>query len=163
MTAAAKRRERLEAPRRAAAVLFAEGVEQAEIARRLKVSAASVSRWKARWEQGGDEALRCGPIGREPKITPEQWNCVEAKLLEGPEACGYTTPLWTLARIAELIEKTTGVRYHIGHLSKLMGAMGWSCQKPERRAKERNEEAIAAWVKEDWPRIKRGPKNRTLS
>ena len=83
----------------------------------------------------------------------------ESESVARPRSFGYSTELWTLQRIALLIEKEFGVHYHIGHVWKLMShELGWSCQKPERRATERDEEAIERWKKKTWPAIK---KNRT--
>jgi transposase len=70
---------------------------------------------------------------------------------------GYSTELWTLRRVAEVIERTTGVAYHQGHVWRLLRGLGWSRQKPARQAAERNRDAIEAWVKERWPDLKRGP------
>ena len=80
-------------------------------------------------------------------------------LLEGPEAHGYETPLWTLARITDLIKKLTGIDYHPGHVWYLMQALDWTCQKPEAIAKERDNAQIAAWLEKEWPRIKKGRKS----
>ena len=74
-----------------------------------------------------------------------------------PGAHGYATELWTLARVAEVIERITGVRYHPGHVWRLLRELGWSVQRPARRAAERDEEAIARWIKQDWPRVKKAP------
>lgn len=78
------------------------------------------------------------------------------ELLKGPPAHGYATELWTLPRIGKLIEKRFGVRYHPGHLWWLLRRMGWSCQKPARQAKERDEAAIRAWREKRWPAPERG-------
>ena len=75
-------------------------------------------------------------------------------LLQGPAAYGWKTELWTLERVATVITITTGVQYHIGHVWKILRQLGWSWQKPARRASERDEEAIARWVQEEWPEIK---------
>jgi len=80
-------------------------------------------------------------------------------LLRGPRKHGYGTELWTLARVAEVIAVTFGVQYHPSAVWHILRAMDWSCQKPERRARERDEEAIARWRQQDWPRIKKRPKN----
>jgi transposase len=80
-------------------------------------------------------------------------------LLKGPGAHGYKTQLWTLPRVALLIEKLTGVRYHPGHVWKLLGALGFSCQRPERRAVERDEPAIGHWKRVRWPDIRAYPTN----
>ena len=78
-------------------------------------------------------------------------------LQRGPSAAGYSTELWTLKRMAEVIEKKFGVRYHPGHVWWLLEHLGWSCQKPERRARESDEEAIEQWRRERWAHIKKRP------
>ena len=91
-------------------------------------------------------------------MTDEQLAGVEAALLAGPRANGFGTEMWTLARVADVIERLMGVRYSQTQTwTILRGRLGWSRQRPARRALERNEEAIAAWVKRDWPRIKKAP------
>ena len=76
-------------------------------------------------------------------------------LLQGPLAHGYRTNLWTTARIVELIQRKYGVQHHGDHVGRLMHSLKWSPQKPERRALERDEKAIARWKQKDWPRIKK--------
>jgi len=73
---------------------------------------------------------------------------------QGPGAYGWSSQLWTLERVADVIEIETGVRYHVGHVWKLMRRLGWSWQKPARRAIERKEDEIAGWVREEWPETK---------
>jgi transposase len=82
---------------------------------------------------------------------------VPQELLKGPLAQGFPTNLWTLKRIAMVIERITGVRFHPGHVWKILGEIGWSLQKPAKRAKERNEEAVSQWTAETWPCIKKKP------
>ena len=96
-----------------------------------------------------------GPAGRKPRLGPEQTQRLVAALLEGPSAHGYKTQLWTLPRVAGLIEELTGVRYHPGHVWRVMGALGFSCQRPERRAIERDEAAIQHWKRVKWPALKK--------
>jgi transposase len=154
----------LETRRLEAMRLLEEGWHQAEVARRLGVKPCSVSRWRKAHREGGDDALKSpGRSGRKPKLSEEQWEAVEEKLVAGPLSSGYQTELWTLERIRDVVEGISGHRYDIGQLSRLMRRHGWSCQKPKRKAKERDEEAIERWVKEDWPRIKGGQNNRTPS
>jgi transposase len=81
-------------------------------------------------------------------------------LLEGPEKLGYETPLWTCPRVADLIEREFGIRYHAGHVWKLLRQLGWSPQRPVGRALERNEEAIGEWKRKTWPEIKKKPKKK---
>ena len=149
--------EALARRRRAAAKLFTKGVPQAEVARRLRVSRQSVSRWYRTWSAEGTAALvDAGRAGRPPRLTADQKARVEEELLRGPTAHGYATQLWTLARVVEVIERVTGVRYHPGHVWRLLHELGWSVQRPARRAAERDEEAaIARWIKKDWPRVKK--------
>ena len=129
-----------------------------EVARRLGVARQVAYRWKHAWEQGGRAALASkGPAGRKSKLTAEQIHQVTEALLAGPTAQGYKTDLWTLPRVAALIADLTGVEYHPGHVWRLLGASGFSCQRPERRAVERNEKAIRRWKRVDWPALKKKP------
>ena len=146
-----------------AADLFEQDVRPAEIARELGVSHQIVSDWRTVWRQGGREALRAaGRAGRRPKLSDEQLAQVEAVLANGAEASGYLGDLWTLPRVAEVIERMTGVSYHPGHVwYVLRDQLNWTWQRPARRAVERNDEAIEHWVKRRWPQIKKGRGART--
>jgi transposase len=149
----------MEERRLRAADLFADGVSQAEIARQLGVCHQSVSDWHGAWKEGGKEALRgAGRAGRRPKLTAEQLAEVETALEQGPKANGYATELWTLARVAEVIERVTGVRFHRGHVWRILREqLGWTRQRPARRAVERDDEAIDRGVRQRWPRVKKAP------
>jgi transposase len=157
--AAQQERQRLQARRLRAAELFAVGVRQAEVARQLGVSRQAVSGWHARWRSGGTEALRSrGPTGPRPRLSDQQLARVEQALLAGATANGFVGELWTLARIATVIERLTGVRHHPAHVWALLRyRLGWSVQRPKRRAAERDQAAIDRWVAEDWPRILQTP------
>jgi transposase len=148
-----------EARRLRAAELFAQGHTQAEVARELGVSRQSAHVWHTRFEQGGVEALRSrGPTGPDPRLSPADLARIEQALLQGAKANGFATDLWTLERVAVVITQLTGVRYHPGHVWVILRRrLGWTLQRPERRASERDEEAIARWVAHEWPRIKKGP------
>jgi len=120
-------RDRLEARRRQAAKLFKEGLSQADVARFLQVSRQSVSRWYEQWRRGGMPALKKAPrAGRPPLLSATQLRQIERALLRGARAHGYPTELWTLRRVAEVVERTTGVRYHPGHVWKILRGLGWS-------------------------------------
>jgi transposase len=107
----------MEQRRMRAADLFECGVIPAEIARRVGVRHQIVSQWRKAWREGGREALRAaGRAGRRPKLTDAQLAEVEQALANGAEANGYLTDLWTLPRVAETIERLTGVSYHPGHV-----------------------------------------------
>ena len=123
-------------------------------------------RWKQAWERGGEAALRSkGQAGPKARVDAAQTRKVVAALLEGPRAAGHRTELWTLPRVRLLIEKITGVRYHPGHVWKVLGALGFSCQRPERRAIERDEKQVRAWRRKSWPALKktRGGKGASSS
>ena len=150
--------EALEVRRRIAAKLLEEGKGIREVARLVGASPSAVHGWKHAMAEGGQEALKAKPHpGRTAKLSAEQKEELEQLLLDGPLAAGFPTDLWTLGRVAEVIESRFGVKYHPGHVWKILRGMGWSSQKPERRARERDEEAIARWREEDWPRIEKKP------
>ena len=148
-----------EARRLRAAELYAQGRSQAEVAKELGVSRQSAHVWHARYLQGGVEALRSrGPTGPDPKLSDAQLARVEEALLAGAMANGFDTDLWTLERVTAVITQLTGVRHHPGHVWVILRhRLGWTLQRPERRASERDEEAITRWVAQEWPRIKKGP------
>ena len=95
--------------------------------------------------------------GRPPKLTARQRAKVPRLLLRGAVAWGFETELWTTQRIATVIERELGVRFHRAHVGRLLSDLGWSCQKPERRAVERDEAAIARWKRYRWVEIKKKP------
>jgi len=147
----------LEQRRKQASRLFAKGEKVlAAVARQLHVSRQSVSRWYQLWKKGGSKALRAaGRAGRKPLLNGRQLEKVEAALLRGARAHGFNADLWTLPRVAVVIERVTGVRYHPGHVWKILGTMDWTVQKPERQAKERDELKVQYWKQVRWPEVKK--------
>lgn len=146
----------LEVRRLMAGRMLLEGKGVREVSRLSGGAPSSVSRWKQQLEQGGLEALRARPHpGRPSRLTLEQKQTLAGILLQGAPAAGFPTDLWTLSRVTEVIEREFGVKYHPGHVWYILRDMGWSAQKPERRARERDEEAIAQWREEEWERIKK--------
>ena len=132
-----------------------------ETARRLGASPSSVSQWRQAYEKDGEQALTAhSPPGRPPQLNDKQTRRLEQLLLQGPGRHGYASELWTLKRIVEIIRKHFGVTYDPSGVWHILHRMGWSCQKPERRARERDEEAIAVWRKQRWPNIKKSSKKR---
>jgi transposase len=148
-----------EARRLRAAELFAQGRLVAEVAAAVGVTNESARRWRARWAQGGVQALRRRRAsGRPPKLSDAQVQQVEQALCAGATANGFDNDLWTLGRVAQVAERITGVRLTPASVWRLLHwRLGWSVQRPERTAKERDAEAIARWVAYEWPRIKKGP------
>lgn len=148
----------LEKRRKQAAGLFAKGHSAPEVARRLGVARQVAYRWQDAWKQGGKSALASkGPAGRKARLAADQTRIITNALLAGPAARGYKTALWTLPRVADLIEDLTGVRYHPGHVWRILGASGFSCQRPERRAMEGDPKAIRQWQRVAWPALKKKP------
>jgi transposase len=142
-----------------AARLLEKGYSQSEVARRVGAHRQSVSQWAAELQQKGRAGLkRAGRAGRKPQLDAVAIRKIEQGLKRGPEALGYGTGLWTSARVAHLIETECGVRYHPGHVWRILRQLGWSCQRPAGRALERNEEKIRRWKQKRWPEIKKKPK-----
>lgn len=149
----------LEDRRRRALALLKRRLSLNEVARKLGCAASSAMRWRNAFRQRGPAALKVRPTpGRPPKLTARQRQRLVTALLKGAMAHGYRTELWTTARIAEVIESTFGVPYHRDHVGRLMHKLGWSHQKPEPRALERDEERIAQWKRRVWPRVKKTPR-----
>jgi transposase len=146
----------LEKRRFAAQKLLAAGVHQSEVARRLGVHRQSVSRWAAALSKKGQDSLRkAGRAGRLPRLSVPQKKLIKTALIAGPQAHGYATSLWTIGRVAALIQEQTGVKYHPGHAWRILRELGWSPQRPVGRALERDEKAIAHWKKKQWPALKK--------
>jgi transposase len=145
--------------RRAQAIqLIQAGQQPVEIARRLGVDRRSVRRWHADYRKSGEKGIQAKPVpGRPSRLTDRQKKRLEQSLLKGAQACGFSTDLWTCARVTELVRQFFGVQYHLCHMWRLLRAMGWSCQKPSRRAIERDEALIERWIKVRWPALKKSP------
>jgi len=141
--------------------LLDQGWSQSEVARHFGVTPAAVCQWVKAYQRDGPEGLKARMHPGAPRrLTERQLKRLEQLLLRGPTRQGYCTELWTLPRIVEVIGKHFGVSYDSSGVWHILHRMGWSCQKPERRARERDEQSIAAWRKQDWPRIKKRAKKR---
>src|SRR5262245_3085312 len=151
-------REQMEERRLAAGRLLRAGRRsQAEVAREVGVSRASVTRWRQRLAGGGLRALRRRRApGRASRLTAAQWRRVGRVLDRGALAAGFETEQWTLRRVAAVVERTFGVRYHPRSLGRALRPRGFSPQQPVPRAAERDDARVAAWLERDWPRVKRG-------
>lgn len=146
-----------EARRKIAGQLLLEGKSISEVARIVKASKSSVKGWKDAVDRAGLDALNAKPHpGRKSRLNRVQKKQLVRILLRGPLDAGYRTDLWTCERVAEVVERKLGVRYHPGHVWKILRSLNWSCQRPEQRARERDEEAIERWRRKEWPRIKKG-------
>jgi transposase len=154
----------LEVRRRIAARLFTEDFTLADVARCVGASVSSVGRWKRAWKQGGAAALAAKPrpVPR-CRLSDEQKSQLVAILLRGPLAAGYVTDLWTCARVAQVIHQQFGVTYHADHVGRLLHGLGFTPQKPQRKARERDEQAIERWRRVEWPRIKKREHDEKLA
>ena len=146
----------LEVLRRSTVRLLQEGKSMAEAVRLTGASYSSVKRWKKAWEIGGEDALPSKPHpGPEKRLSEQQRRRLADILCRGARAAGFANELWTLKRIAQVIAMNFGEKYHPGHVWKILRGMNWSAQRPERRARERNDQAIEQWHRDVWPRIKK--------
>ncbi len=148
--------EELQRRRERAMALLKKGHGPVEVAQMVGVARRSVRRWKSAYRRRGESALRARKAsGRPLKLAASGRKRLERLLLKGAKAAGFPTDLWTCPRIAQVVRRQFGVSYHRTHVGRVLRSLGWSAQRPERRAVERDEEAIGRWVKEQWPRVKK--------
>jgi transposase len=148
--------QELEQRRLRALRLLGEGFAPVEVARQIGVDRRSVRRWKASARKGGAKAVAARPAsGRGRRLVARDLTRLRRLLLKGAQAAGLPTDLWTCPRVSWLIQRQFGVRYHPAHVSRLLHGLGFSPQKPTRRAVERDEPRIRAWIEQDWPRVKK--------
>lgn len=148
--------EELERRRHRAIDLLHSGTSPNQVAQMLGVSRRSVDRWQTAYKAQGEKGICSRPSpGRPEKLDSKSKAKLEKMLLKGAQTCGFETDLWTCPRVREIIRQHFGIIYHVDHIGRLLHAMGWSPQKPQRQAVERDEEAIQTWVKQDWPKIKK--------
>jgi transposase len=133
------------------------GWKQTQIADALGVSEGAVSQWMKRAREEGVEGLRHKhPPGATPRLSKEQRAKVPELLARGAQAHGFRRDVWTCARVAKLIRKEFGVSYHPAHVSRLLKVLRQRLQKPQRRANQRDEQAIEHWKEKRWPSLKKG-------
>ena len=149
--------EAMEQRRRKGMRLLGENISQAEVARRCGVSRPTALRWQRQRQRTRGMAWKRRPLGRPCKLGARDKQALERALVQGAQAHGFLNDLWTLPRVAELIKRLSGVRLHPGHVWRVLGAMGWSVQRPSGRAAQRDEAAIARWKKHTWPALKKSP------
>jgi transposase len=154
--------EELEHRRRLAVQRVLEGYSSEEVADFLGVDSSTVRRWVALFRDQGEQAFTARPVsGRPRKLTHGQEKIIRRWLDESPTAHGFETELWSAPRLGCLIRDEFAVELHPKYLSAWLRARGFSPQKPERVPRERDPNAIAAWLESEWPRIKKRPGGRT--
>jgi transposase len=150
--------QELERRRQRAVKMLQQGATITDVARRVGCSHSSVILWRDTLRRSGAEGLKAKPAsGRPSKLSQRQWKKLPKLLLKGALAWGYTTDLWTTTRIAQVMQREFNVKFHRAHVGRLLARLNWSCQKPERRALERDEEAIEEWKRQRWPALKKKP------
>ena len=149
----------LEKRRRKALAMLKRGLSIGEVAQRVGADFSSVYRWQRAAARAGADGLKAKPIpGRPRKLGARECQALLEILLKGAMAYGFPNDLWTLKRIASVIRREFGIRYHPNHVWRILRQAGWSCQVPEKQAIERKEGAIAHWKRHQWPAIKKTPK-----
>jgi transposase len=149
----------LEARRRRAVKLLAEGWSVSDVMAAVGASRAAVYQWKSAAGTRGEraKALAAKPQHvRQCRLSQKQKSKLVRLLRGGPRKAGFDWQLWTLPRVALLIEREFGVSYHSTHVGRLLHALGFSCQKPKRRSREQDPEAVKTWREQKWPAIKKG-------
>jgi len=135
----------------------------AEAAAAVGVARQTVYTWKALLDEGGIDALRAVPEpGRPAQLDAAQLASVRGAILQKPTEHGFGTELWTLKRVGAVIERLHGVRFSQTQVWRILGSLGFSPQKPEKRAIERNEEAVRQWKRRTWPALKKNPGARAV-
>ena len=148
--------QELERVRREAVALRAQGMSAAQVAAALDRSPRTICKWLAEVRRHGIEALAAKPhAGARPKLSRQQREGLRKQLLKGAKAHGFSTDLWTAARVRHVIHQRYGVEYHVNYVAELLKKLGFSRQKPVRRARERDEAEIDRWKRTAWPRIKK--------
>jgi transposase len=146
----------LEARRRRAMAELKKGLGVTEVARRIGCSHSAVIAWRDAVRSKGDKALAARPVpGRPAKLTARQRAKLPRLLLRGAESWGYSTALWTTKRVASVIEREFKVTLHPSNVGRVLRTLGWSCQKPERRALQRDEAGIEHWKRYRWREVKK--------
>lgn len=136
--------------------LFQKGVSQAEVARRFSATPAAVNYWHKAWKTKGVQGLKSkGHPGFSSKLTEGKRRSFKQAILNGPQKYGFETNLWTLARLAVVMKKTTGVTFGHNHTWEVVRSLGFTCQKPQVKARERDEQAIRAWKEKRLPGLKK--------
>jgi transposase len=134
------------------------GKRPAEVAAAVGVARQTVYTWKGLLDEGGIDALRAVPgRGRPAKLGESEFADLRRALLQSPTEHGFGTELWTLKRVGVLIKRLHGVQYGQTQIWRILGSLGFSPQKPEKRALERNEESVRRWQRSTWPALKKKP------
>ncbi|MBI4371465.1 MAG: transposase [Elusimicrobia bacterium] len=129
------------------------------VSRKIGCARSAVYAWQESFRKDGEQGLKAKPVpGRPIRLNALQRKQLARILLSGATKSGYPSEMWTARRVAEVTEKRFGVDYHPNHMWRFLRSLGWSCQKPIKRARERDEAAIEHWKRYEWPSIKKSQK-----
>lgn len=148
--------QEMEARRLRAVPYFKKGWSLRRIGAKLGVSPIAVHQWKTAWKEKGRTGLHAGHYGPVPLLSPKRAGEVSHRILQGAEAHGFSGDFWTLARLTTAVKKWTGIVYRDRSVWHVLRRLGFSCQKPVKRALERDEKAIKTWLSATWPEVKKG-------
>ena len=141
--------------------LLLKGKKPAEVALAVGVARQTIYTWKALLDEGGIDALRSAPSrGRPPRLDQSTLEDLRRTILQKPTEHGFGTELWTLKRVGVLIERMFGVKFGQTQIWRILGGLGFSPQKPDRRAIERDDDAVQTWKRKTWPALKKKPRAR---
>ena len=147
--------------RKRAWTLYQAGWAQKDIAEALGVTKGAVSQWLKRAQEGGEAALQDRPKAGAPRrLSTADRQKLPDLLARGAESFGFRGEVWTCGRVGQVIQREFGVKYHPAHVSRILNELGWTPQKPMRRAKQRKEAEIQRWQEERWPELKKRPKQK---
>ena len=141
--------------------LLLAGKSCAEVAVAVGVARQTIYTWKRLLDEGGIDGLRAVPErGRPAQLDAAQLAAVRVAILQSPIEHGFGTELWTLKRVGTVIERLHGVRFGQTNVWRILGSLGFSPQKPEKRAIERDEDAVRFWRRRTWPALKKKPSEK---
>ncbi len=139
------------------------GKRPTDIAREVGVARQTIYTWKAILEKDGFDALREVPEGGRPaRLDATQRAALRRVLLQSPTAHGFGTELWTLKRVGAIIKREFGVEYGKTQVWRILGSLGFSPQKPDKRAIERDQDAVQHWKRRTWPALKKKPSAKAV-
>lgn len=150
--------EQNEAKRRKAIEIIKRGATQAEAAKQVRVILRTVQRWWKLYRDHGDEGLKSTKAtGRPSRLSKKDSEKLRRILIKGAVKAGFPNELWTSKRVLSVIKSKFGLSYHANHLPRLLRSLGFSPQRPQREAAEKDQEQIKKWVRHTWTRIKKKP------
>jgi len=142
--------------------LYQSGWKQKDIAEALGVTKGAVSQWIKRGKQGGEKVLQAQKsLGASRRLSTKERQRIPDLLACGAKSFGFQGDVWTCSRVSQVVKRELGVGYHPAHMSRILKELGWTPQKPIRRAKQRKEEEIELWWQERWPELKKRPNKKS--